>query len=97
MFNVWQIKKIHQEDYDKITLGLNDCFGSATSAFAFSIEVKSRIFLLFTFFGLRKEKIGKYNKLVKLRNGVVHSNGKIFLKAQETVDEKVAEILRFAD
>lgn len=96
-FNVWQIKKIHQEDYDKITLGFNDCFGSATSPFAFSAEGESRIFLLFTFFGLGKEKIGNYKKLVKRRNDVAHSNGNIFFKAQETVDEKITEILRFAD
>ncbi|GGW74605.1 hypothetical protein DFQ11_1133 [Winogradskyella epiphytica] len=96
-FNVWQIKKIHQEDYKKITLGFNDCFGSASSPFAFSAEGESRIFLLFTFFGLGKEKIGNYKKLVKRRNDVAHSNGNIFFKAQETVDEKITEILKFAD
>jgi len=96
-FNVWQIKKIHQEDYAKITLGFNDCFDTATSPFAFSAEGESRIFLLFTFFGLGKDKIGNYKKLVKSRNDVAHSNGNIFFKAQETVDEKITEILKFAD
>ncbi len=96
-FNVWQIKKIHQEDYDKITLGFNDCFGTATSPFAFSAEGESKIFLLFTFFGLGKDKIGKYKKLVRSRNEVAHSNGNIFFKAQATVDEKITEILKFAN
>jgi len=96
-FNVWQIKKIHQEDYDKITLGFNDCFGTATSPFAFSAEGESKIFLLFTFFGLGRDKIGKYKKLVKNRNEIAHSNGNIFFKAQATVDEKITEILKFAN
>ena len=30
-------------------------------------------------------------------NEVAHSNGNIFFKAQETVDEKVTEILKFAE
>jgi len=45
-FNVWQIKKIHQEDYKKITLGFNDCFETATSPFTFSIENESRLVFL---------------------------------------------------
>lgn len=96
-FNVWQIKKIHQEDYNKITLGFNDCFATATSPFGFSAEMESKIFLLFTFFGLGKEKIGKYKKLVKNRNEIAHSNGNIFFRGQATVDEKIAEILKFAN
>lgn len=96
-FNVWQIKKIHQEDYDKITLGFKDCFVGASSPFTFSEENESRVFLLFTFFGLRKDQIGKYKKIVSLRNDIAHSNGNIFFKAQETVDEKITEILKFAD
>jgi hypothetical protein len=96
-FNVWQIKKIHQEDYDKITLGFNDCFGSASSPFAFSAEGESRIFLLFTFFGLGKEKIGNYKKLVKSRNEVAHSNGHIYFPAQDTIDNKISEIIKYAD
>ncbi len=95
--NVWQIKKIHQEDYDKITLGFNDCFGTATSPFSFSAEGESKIFLLFTFFGLGRDKIGKYKKLVKNRNEIAHSNGNIFFKAQATVDEKITEILKFTN
>ncbi|CAA0154827.1 conserved hypothetical protein [Tenacibaculum maritimum] len=96
-FNVWQIKKIHQADYDKITLGFNDCFSTATSPFTYSKENERRIFLLFTFFGLRKEQIGKYKKIVDQRNEVAHSNGNIYFKAQETVDEKIIEILKFAE
>ncbi len=96
-FNVWQIKKIHQEDYDKITLGFNDCFIDASSPFTFSKESESRIFLLFTFFGLGKDKIGNYKKLVKSRNEVAHSNGHIYFPSQETVNEKITEFLKFAD
>jgi len=96
-FNVWQIKKIHSADYDKITLGFNDCFNNTTSPFTFSQEQERRIFTLFKFFGLGNEKIGQYKKVVDLRNEVAHSNGNIFFKAQETVDNKITEILRFAE
>ena len=48
-FNVWQIKKINEEDYRKITLGFKDCFENATSPFTYSEENERRIFLLFTF------------------------------------------------
>jgi hypothetical protein len=96
-FNVWQIKKIHKEDYEKITLGFHTCFEFATSPFTFSEEYESKIFTLFRFFGLGKDKIGQYKTIVKTRNDIVHSNGNIFFRAQETVDNKIAEILRFSE
>ena len=96
-FNVWQIKKIHKEDFDKITLGFHECFETATSPFTFSVENESKILNLFRFFGLRKDKIGQYKSIVKLRNNVAHSNGNIFFRAQKTVDNKIIEILCFAE
>ena len=96
-FNVWQIKKIHAADYDKITLGFNDCFSNASSPFTFSQEQERRIFTLFKFFGLGNDKIGQYKKIVDLRNEVAHSNGNIYFKAQDTVDNKITEILRFSE
>ena len=96
-FNVWQIKQIHEEDYNKITLGFNLCFEDATSPFTFSQEQERRIFTLFRFLGLEKEKIGQYKKIVDLRNEIAHSNGNIFFRFQETIDEKIADILRFAE
>ena len=96
-FNVWQIKTIHKEDYEKITLGFHSCFESATSPFTFSEEYESKIFTLFRFFGLGKDKIGQYKTIVKSRNDVVHSNGNIFFRTQEMVDNKITEILRFSE
>lgn len=96
-FNVWQIRKIHQQDYEKITLGFNDCFFEPTTPFNFSKENERRIFVLFTFFGLQKEQIGKYKKIVDTRNDVAHSNGHIYFPSQETVDDKISDILKFAD
>ena len=96
-FNVWQIRKIRAEDYDKITLGFNDCFSTASWPFAFSEESESKIFTLFRLFGLGKDKIGQYKTIVKLRNEVAHSNGNIFFRAQDTVDNKITEILRFSE
>jgi len=51
-FNVWQIKKIQTEDFDKITLGFHDCFETATSPFTFSQESESKILTIFRFLGL---------------------------------------------
>src|SRR5258708_11517927 len=96
-FNVWQIKKIHPSDYDKITLGFNDCFNAASSPFTFSQEQERKIFTLFKFFGMTDAIIGQYKKIVDLRNEVAHSNGNIYFKAQDTVDKKITEILKFAN
>lgn len=96
-FNVWQIKKIHEADYDKITLGFNSCFETASSPFTFSEEQESKIFTLFRPFGLGREKIGKYKAIVKLRNDVAHSNGNIYFKSKDTLDTKITDILRYSE
>lgn len=96
-FNVWQIKKIHEEDFEKITLGFHDCFETATSPFTFSQESESKILTIFRFLGLGKEKIGQYKKIVRDRNEVAHSNGNIFYRDQQSVDEKITDILRFTE
>jgi hypothetical protein len=96
-FNVWQIKKINKKDYEKITLGFHTCFELPTSPFIFSEESESKIFTLFRLFGLGKDKIGQYKTIVKLRNDVAHSNGNIFFRGQETLDNKITEILRFSE
>ena len=67
-FNVWQIKKIYSDDYEKIILGFNACFITATSPFSFSEEQERKIFTIFKFFGLSNEKIGQYKKAVDTRN-----------------------------
>ncbi len=95
-FNVWQIKKIHEDDYGKIILGFDTIFETATSPFSFSQENERKIFTLFRLFGLDKAKIGKYKKIVDLRNDVAHSNGNIYFRSQETVDDKIHEILRIS-
>ncbi len=88
--------KIHAADYDKITLGFNDCFSNASSPFTFSQEQERRIFTLFKFFGLGKEKTGQYKKIVDLRNEVARSNRSIYIKTHDTVDNIISEILRFS-
>ncbi len=89
--------KIHTADYDKITLGSNDCFSNASSPFTFSQEQERRIFTLFKFFGLGKEKTGQYKKIVDLRNEVARSNRSIYIKTHDTVDNIISEILRFSE
>lgn len=96
-FNVWQIKKIQEEDYGKIILGFDGIFETATSPFSFSQESERKIFTLFRLFGLDKSKIGKYKKVVDLRNNVAHSNGNIYFRLQETVDNKIKEIITISE
>ncbi len=95
-FNVWQIKKIYEEDYKKIILGFNNCFTTATSPFAFSDEQESKIFTIFEFFKLGKEKIGQYKGAVKMRNEVAHSNGNVYFKSKDAFDLKIKDLLRFS-
>lgn len=96
-FNIWQIKKIHEEDYKKITLGFHDCFINASSPFSFSEEGEAKIFKLFKFFGLEDVQIGQYKRIVAIRNLAAHCNGNIHFNDDNSVDEKVTDILRFAE
>lgn len=93
-FTVWKIKSIHPDDFDKITLGFNDCLNSSSSPFGYSEEQESKIMQVLKYWGLN-ERIGEYKKLVKERNDIAHSNGNIYYKDQKSVDDRIDDVLRF--
>ncbi len=95
-FTIWKIKSIHPEDFEKISLGFDDSIQSSDTPFGYSKEKESKIMLIFNFWGL-KERIGEYKKLVKERNDIAHSNGNIYYKDQQSIDNKICDIVRFCD
>lgn len=50
---------------------------------------------IFRFWGIPKERIGTYKKLVDERNDIVHSNGNIFYKDQQSIDNRITDVIRF--
>ncbi len=100
-FNIWQIKAIRKEDFDKIKLGFSDDFGLATNPFMFSSEGESRVFDLLKYLCAAhcdvKSLIGQYKKLVKERNGIAHANGNIPFREVAYLNTRVNDIIRYAD
>lgn len=100
-FNVWQIKNIRHEDFQKIKLGFGDDVGNATNPFMFSGENERKIFDLLKYLCAAhtdvKSLIGKYKKLVDERNGIAHANGTIPFSTVSYLERKIKDVLRYAD
>lgn len=98
-FNVWQIKNSLNPEF-KNALALKDNiekdFLEATSPFVFSQENERSIFGFLKLVDCPKDKIGKYKKLVDIRNEISHSNGNIYFKDAASFEIKIDEILRCA-
>lgn len=95
-FTIWKIKSIHPKDFEKISLGFDECIEKSCSPFGYSQENESKILLIFKFWGMG-ERIGEYKKLVKERNNIAHSNGNIFYKDQQSIDYKITEVIKFCE
>ncbi len=93
-FTIWKIKSIHPADFEKISLGFDECIEKSCSPFGYSEENESKILLIFKFWGMA-ERIGEYKKLIKERNKIAHSNGNIFYKDQQSIDCKIDEFIKF--
>jgi hypothetical protein len=65
--------------------------------FNFSKENERTIMGLFLSIGCDREIIKKMKSLVNMRNGIAHSNGNIFFRSLENIDEKIEEILNCMD
>lgn len=100
-FNVWQIKKNTNGDFQKSLFGFSDHieknFNSASSPFTFSQENEAKIFAFLKLIGIGKEKIGQYKKMVNDRNEIAHSNGNIYYQNQQDIDQKIHDYIRFAE
>lgn len=95
-FTIWKIKSIHPDDFEKISLGFDDCIQCSESPFGYSKEQESKIMQIFKFWGLN-ERVGEYKKLIRERNNVAHSNGNIYYKEQQSIDNKISDIIRFCN
>jgi hypothetical protein len=94
-FTIWKIKSIHPEDFDKIAFGFDDCMEKSYSPFGYSKEQERKIMSIFRFWGIPQERIGAYKKLVDERNKIAHSNGNIFYRDQQSIDNRIADIIQF--
>lgn len=94
-FSIWKIKSIHPDDYRKISLGFKDCFETASDPFSFCAENERTILTFFRFWGIGKEKIGNYKKLIDTRNDIAHSSGNIYFQSIMSIDNKIDDILNF--
>lgn len=95
-FTIWKIKSIHPEDFDKISLGFHECLTKASSPLSYAEENESKILQIFKFWGIN-ERIGEFRNLVKDRNNIAHANGNIFYKDQQSIDCKIADVIKFCD
>jgi hypothetical protein len=99
-FNIWQIKSVRKEDFDKLKLGFSDDFGNATNPFMYSTEGESRIFDLLKYLCAShsdvKALIGQYKRLVRERNDIAHANGNIPFRNVTYLETRVNDIIRYA-
>ncbi|MBU4511153.1 hypothetical protein KJ830_08925 [bacterium] len=96
-FSIWKIKINREKDFAKALIGFDKkCeknMMNASSPFTFSEINESNIFRFFKLVGCENDKIGEFTRLVKDRNDIAHSNGNIFFNSQDSLDEKIDEVL----
>ena len=97
-FNIWQIKENKDEDFKKAMVGFSKDrekeILEATSPFTFWKVGESSALRFFKLIGCDNQGVGVFSKIVKDRNDIAHPNGNIFFKDQESLDNKIQEILK---
>ncbi|TRX32978.1 hypothetical protein FNW52_16095 [Flavobacterium sp. ZT3R18] len=100
-FNIWQVKSIKEEDFNKIKLGFSDRLDKVTNPFMLSAEGESRIFDLLKYLCSSHSDVnalvGRYKSLVKDRNEIAHANGLIPFRTTKYLESKINDILRYAE
>lgn len=100
-FNIWQIRQTELRDFSMGLIGfgkdVEKSLLEATSPFVFSSVNERSILRFLKLIGCDNGEIGTYAKLVDDRNETAHPNGNIFYSTQESLDAKIAEILRVVD
>lgn len=100
-FEIWKIKENFSEDFQKAMVGFNKDIENellkATTPYSFWQISESTVFRFFKLIGLDNSCIGRFTAIVKERNNVAHSNGHIFYKNKENLDEKITEIICCVD
>jgi len=97
-FSIWKIKMNKEKDFAKALIGFSkdqeNTMLNASSPFSFSKIKESSVFRFLKLVRCNNAKIGEFTKIVKVRNDITHSNGNIFFDRQDTVDEKINEVLK---
>jgi hypothetical protein len=100
-FCVWKIKLFRPHDFNKALIGFSKEIEtdiiSATTPFTFSVIKERNIMRFFKLLGCDNAQIGELAKLVDARNDIAHSNGNVFYRTQQELDDKIQEILTCAE
>ncbi|MDO8528620.1 MAG: hypothetical protein Q7S06_01875 [Nanoarchaeota archaeon] len=99
-FDIWQIRENKREDFDKTIIGFNkqeheDALLRGDNPFKFSLIDEKVILRYFKLINCDNCKIGNYKKLVEIRNNIAHSSGNITFISEDTLDEKINDILDY--
>jgi hypothetical protein len=96
-FEIWQIKENCPDDFQKAMIGFSKDMEkdllNATTPFALWQVNESTVFRFLKLIGLDNSDIGRFTKIVKERNDTAHSNGNIFYKNKESLEDKINEML----
>ena len=100
-FNIWQIKTIRKDDFEKISLGFNEKILNATTPFHFSEENERKVLELLKYTCSShsdiKALIGNYKKLVDERNKIAHANGSIPFKEENSLIIMIEKVLNYSE
>ncbi len=100
-FNIWQVKSVKEDDFNKIKLGFNEGLGNATNPFGFSVENERKVFDLLKYICAShadvKSLIGNYKRLVDERNDIAHASGTIPFRTDTYLHKRVNDIIRYAE
>ncbi len=97
-FEIWQIKENCPEDFKNAMIGFNKdieklLLESQTPFVLWQVN-ESSVFRFLKLIGMNNTEIGRFTKIVKERNEAAHSNGNIFYRNKENLDEKIDEMLK---
>ncbi|NLU38233.1 MAG: hypothetical protein GXX78_05015 [Bacteroidales bacterium] len=96
-FEIWQIKENCPADFQKAMVGFSKDLEkellNATTPFALWQVNESSVFRFLKLIELDNSTIGRFTKIVKERNDTAHSNGNIFYKNQQSLEDKINEML----
>ncbi len=95
-FEIWQIKENYAEDFQKAMVGFSKDVEkellNSTTPFALCQVNESTVFRFLKLIGFENSDIGRFTKIVKERNDIAHSNGNIFYKNKESLEDKIIEM-----
>jgi hypothetical protein len=97
-FEIWQIKINNSEDFEKAMIGftkdMENKLMEASSPFLLWRVNERSVFRFLKLIGMNNSDIGQFSKIVDERNKAAHSNGVIYSRSQQDVDNRIDEILR---